>query len=157
MRTLEKIRVGIIDIIIRYLQHFQYGAARILMNSIKVHVLQCGLVIVDKCIPFDVGSWNLLAFAGIFRPKSDQVTLPVRAYLIEHPNGLVLIDTGWHTNVREHPLRYLGPMLYMVNKPVLPPGQSIVEQLSKLGYSPSDIDILVLSHLDCDHVSGLRL
>lgn len=38
----------------------------------------------------------------------------------------------------------------------LPEGQSAKEQLLRLGYMPSDLDYVVLSHLDVDHVSGLR-
>ena len=33
----------------------------------------------------------------------------------------------------------------------------IDEQLAKLNYKPSDIDYVLLSHLDCDHANGLRL
>ena len=34
----------------------------------------------------------------------------------------------------------------------LPEGQSVKEQLLRLGYMPSDLDYVVLSHLDVDHV-----
>ncbi|CCI81866.1 MBL fold metallo-hydrolase [Lactobacillus hominis] len=30
------------------------------------------------------------------------------------------------------------------------------EQLAKLGIKPSDIDYVIISHLDCDHANGLR-
>ena len=31
------------------------------------------------------------------------------------------------------------------------------EQLIKLGYKPSDIDYILMSHMHCDHADGLRL
>lgn len=127
------------------------------MVTIKIHVLHCGTVVVDSMLPFNEGSMNPLAFTGLFRSKKHRMALPVSAYLIEHPKGLVLIDTGWHTDVRINQFKYLGPLLYMVNKAYLPNGEAINEQLATLGYKPSDIDYLVLSHLDCDHVSGLKL
>ncbi|MGG0537711.1 MBL fold metallo-hydrolase [Priestia aryabhattai] len=34
--------------------------------------------------------------------------LPVSTYLIEHPKGLVLIDTGWHTDMRDEQVKILG-------------------------------------------------
>ena len=35
--------------------------------------------------------------------------------------------------------------------------EAIDEQLAKLGYKTSDLDYVLLSHLDCDHANGLRL
>lgn len=36
-------------------------------------------------------------------------------------------------------------------------GEAVDEQLAKFNYKPSDIDYVLLSHLDCDHANGLRL
>ena len=127
------------------------------MDKIKIHVLHCGQVKVDCTLPFRKKTRNPISYTGLFRSKKHQLLLPVSAYLIEHPKGLVLIDTGWHTDVRINQLRYLGPILYMINKAYLPAGEAIDEQLAQLGSKTSDIDYLVLSHLDCDHVSGLHL
>ena len=46
---------------------------------------------------------------------------------------------------------------YPVNKAELPEGQAVHEQLIKLGYKPSDIDYILMSHMHCDHADGLRL
>ena len=35
-------------------------------------------------------------------------------------------------------------------------GWSVDERLAALDYKPSDIDYLLLSHLHCNHVSGLK-
>ncbi len=128
------------------------------MCRINIHVLNSGVVIVDSELAFSTGeSHNPLAFTGLFRSKVHEITLPVSAYLIEHPKRLVLVDTGCHTDVRNHMFSYLGPFLYLANKAYLPEGEAINEQLQKLGYKTSDIDKVVLTHLDCDHVSGLKL
>lgn len=128
------------------------------MDSIKIHVLRCGSVVVDSTLAFnDPNEINPFSYTGLFRSKIHEITLPVWVYLIEHPKGLVLVDTGWHSDVRDHMFRYLGPFLYMANKAFLPEGEAINEQLTTLGYKSSDIDQLVLTHLDCDHVSGLKL
>ena len=127
------------------------------MDKLKIHVLHCGTVVVDDSLPFSNNSRSPIGYTGLFRSRKHQVALPVSAYLIEHPKGLILIDTGWHTDVRNHMFKYLGPILYMVNKAYLPAGEAIDEQLTSLGYHPSDIDYLILTHLDCDHASGLKL
>ncbi len=40
---------------------------------------------------------------------------------------------------------------------MLPKGEAIDEQLSNLGIRPEDLDLVLLSHLDCDHANGLKL
>lgn len=129
------------------------------METIKVHILHCGRVQVDSSLPFSEQTWNPISFTGIFRSKKHKIWLPVSAYLIEHPKGLVLIDTGWHTDVRagDQGKKHMGYFHWLINKADLPEGQAIHEQLNRLGYKPSDIDYLVLSHLHSDHVSGLKL
>lgn len=96
-------------------------------------------------------------YSEILRSKKHQIIVPISAYLIEHPKGLILIDTGWHTDVRTNPKKYLGWIHHKASTPYLPQGQAINEQLAQLGYQPSDIDYLFLSHLHADHVSGLEL
>ncbi|HAT55459.1 MAG TPA: MBL fold metallo-hydrolase [Lactobacillus sp.] len=125
-------------------------------TDIKIHVLHTGLVKVDRALPFHDYYRNPLAFTGLFRSHVNQVTLPVSSYLIEHPKGLVLIDTGWNEVVRQSQWRELGPQV-KINKAYLPAGWSVREQLATLGYQPSDIDYLMLSHLHSDHASGLKL
>ncbi|MDQ0066633.1 N-acyl homoserine lactonase family protein [Chryseobacterium lathyri] len=124
---------------------------------IKVHILHCGQVRVDSSLPFHENSINPLAYTGLFRSKKHQVWLPVSVYLIEHPKGLVLIDTGWNSDVRSHQKEHLGFLQYSVSRALLPDGDAINEQLEKLGYKTSDIDYLVLSHMHADHVSGIKL
>lgn len=127
------------------------------MMDIKVHILHCGTVGVDASMIVNDGSKNPLAILRIFRGGKHRVWLPVSAYLIEHPKGLVLIDTGWHTDVRINQKKHLGWFHSLINKAELPQGQAITEQLAKLGYRPKDIDYVVFSHLHSDHVSGVQL
>ncbi len=126
-------------------------------DSIKLHVIHCGQVQVDIALPFKQKTLNPVAYTGLFRSKRHQVILPVSSYLIEHPKGLILIDTGWHTDVRNNQVKYLGRLHYMIGKAILPQGRAINEQLSQLGIKPKDLDYVILSHLDTDHVSGLKL
>ena len=39
---------------------------------------------------------------------------------------------------------------------MIPKGMTAGEQLDKLGIKSSDIDYVVISHLDCDHADVLR-
>lgn len=84
--------------------------------------------------------------------------MPVSTYLIEHPHGLLLVDTGWNSINRTKwgQVKNLS-FQYPVNKADLPQGAAIDEQLVKMGYHPADIDYLLMSHMHCDHADGLRL
>ena len=125
--------------------------------AIKLHILHCGLVQVDIALPFHQKTMNPFAFTGLLRSKKHQVILPVSTYLIEHPKGLVLIDTGWHTNLRGDQIKNLGRLHYMINKAILPAGQAINEQLDERGIKIQELDFVMLSHLHSDHASGLEL
>lgn len=122
---------------------------------IKIHVFHTGEVIVDRAIPYK--EKNPLAVTGFLRGKKKKITLPVSCYLIEHPKGKILIDTGWHPKyVTEKPHRFFG-LLGKISTPVITEGQSVDRKLEKLGIAASDLDYVIFSHLDFDHTSGLEL
>jgi len=126
-------------------------------QSIKIHVLHCGRVRVDRSLPFKEKTIHPVPFTGFFRNSDCQIWLPVSTFLIEHPKGLVLIDTGWHTDVRVDQKKHMGWFHWCINKADLPEGQAIHEQLQQRGIKPGDLDFVVLSHLHSDHASGLKL
>jgi len=69
---------------------------------IRITILDCGSTFVDEALPLSNRSKNPRAFTGIGRKKRHEIEVPVTAYLIEHPNALILVDTGWDTMVREN-------------------------------------------------------
>lgn len=126
-------------------------------SSLKLHILHCGRVRVDRALPFKEKTWHPAPFTGWLRSMNYQLWLPVSSYLIEHPKGLVLIDTGWHTDVRIDQIKHMGHFHYSLNKADLPEGQAIHEQLMQRGLRTQDLNYVVLSHLHSDHASGLKL
>lgn len=121
----------------------------------KIHILPCGSTIVDEALPFSNKSKNPLAFTGILRGKKHKISVPVTAYLIEHPKGLILVDTGWDTAVRTNARKYEGFFNYFASPGFLPEGEGIVDQLSLFGYRTSDLDYCILTHMDIDHAGGI--
>ena len=130
----------------------------------KIHVLHTGEVRVSPYLPFGGDNCNLLKASGMTTPKEDWIWLPVSVYLIEHPKGLILVDTGWHRDMspegvydKKAQVKSLGSrVLYNVNQGQIPLGEAVDEQLATMGIKPSDIDYVLLTHLDCDHANGLR-
>ncbi|MGG3643522.1 N-acyl homoserine lactonase family protein [Bacillus gobiensis] len=126
------------------------------MSKTKIHVIHTGTVNVDRALPFKEKTLHPLPFSGWLRPNSWRMSVPVSAYLIEHPKGLILIDAGWSEEIRSNQRKHLGFMASTMIKGDLPEGQSIREQLQRLGIKTRDLDHVILSHMHSDHVSGIK-
>ena len=61
----------------------------------KLHLLRCGSMSVSPAVPYG----NRISLRNTARQlladASHRVELPVWTFLIEHPRGPVLVDTGW--------------------------------------------------------------
>lgn len=82
-------------------------------------------------------------------------TLPVNAFLVEHPAGLCLFDTGQtvHATVGGYFPRWQP--FFRLARFELEADDEVSVQLGALGIAPRDIRWVVLSHLHTDHVGGL--
>ena len=133
------------------------------MSTIKIHVFHTGEVCVAPALPFGGEHCTPIKASGIFGRKADRLWLPVSSYLIEHPRGLFLVDTGWARAMspdgvfdKRAQIASLGSyMLYKVNQGRVPLGACIDEQLARMGVRTADLDAVLLTHLDCDHANGL--
>jgi len=127
------------------------------MNYATVNVLKCGEVYIDRALSHDMKSCHPAPYTGWLRRENKKYWAPVSAYLIHHPQkGIVLIDTGWHKDVRKYPRKHLNSFLYSMFKPKLTEGEAIDEQLTGMGIEPKDLEYVILTHLHADHVSGLE-
>lgn len=128
------------------------------MNDLSVQIFRCGEVGVDPTVPHRELSKNPWAFTGLFRNKKRRIYLPVKCFLITHPSGKrILVDAAWDSRVREHPISTITYPMWYASKPILKEGEAIDEQLKAIGVEPRDLDSVVMTHLDIDHTSGLRL
>lgn len=132
-------------------------------SPIRIHVLHCGSMLVSKAVPYGGGVNLKNARRGVFDKVADRVELPVSAYLIEHPKGKVLIDTGWSREISPEGVydaaavkRQLPGYLAAFYHPWVEKGKTVAEQLAAMGIAPEDLSAVVLTHLDADHTSGLR-
>jgi glyoxylase-like metal-dependent hydrolase (beta-lactamase superfamily II) len=74
------------------------------------------------------------------------------AFMVDHPQGRLLIDSGVARRVREH--LETTPLL-MRTLASLTVKQPTIDALAARGLQPSDIRGIVLTHSHWDHVSGL--
>ena len=74
--------------------------------------------------------------------------------LVERPEGLLLVDTGFGSADCADPKR-LGQPFRGAVRPVLDPAETAIAQVRALGHAPTDVTDIALTHLDLDHVGGL--
>jgi glyoxylase-like metal-dependent hydrolase (beta-lactamase superfamily II) len=80
---------------------------------------------------------------------STATQVPVGFYVIRHPKGNVLFDTGNNDRIITDP-SYWGAFIQGLN-PVRTPDVAIDAQLQKIGLRPDDIKYVVVGHMHLDH------
>src|SRR5262249_9892720 len=83
-------------------------------------------------------------------------TVPVTSFLVDHPRGRLLFDTGVHCQARLDPLARLGPERIKRLTVKSRAGDDVVPQLARLGLAPDDVRYVANSHLHFDHCGGNR-
>ena len=79
--------------------------------------------------------------------------LPTYAFAVEHAEGVVLIDSGANAGLKRLPRWH--PYFQLAVKFDVEPEQEAGPQLRALGIAPSDVRLIVLTHLHIDHDGGL--
>jgi N-acyl homoserine lactone hydrolase len=85
------------------------------------------------------------------------LTIPMPSFLIEHPKGLVLFDTGIAPEAIEDPVGVYGQELADGLGIQGTNEQRIDRQVEALGFKLTDVSHIVSSHLHFDHFGGHHL
>ena len=111
------------------------------MAGLKFHHLNCG---------------TFCPFGGKL-VNSSPARMVCHCLLVETPrNGLLLVDTGLGEQVMNGGEHLLELGFKLAARPRLEPNATATAQLKKLGFDPSDVRHVVLTHMDVDHAGGLR-
>ena len=92
------------------------------------------------------------------KDKVRDVTIPVNMWVIDHPKGLVVFDTGNNVAVSDGKCKsHWAAGLCDLLKPNQKRDDVIDAQLRKLGYSPDQVKAVITSHAHLDHIGNIKL
>jgi len=123
------------------------------LGTMKVHAIQTGSVRV-KTAQVEGRGHGLSRRFAIFTDKNWTRWLPTYAWVIEHPEGVIVVDTGQGAHLLESG-KSLHPYLRWEVAFRIDREQEIGPQLRSLGIAPRDVKRVVLTHLHMDHDGGL--
>jgi len=96
-------------------------------------------------------------FGRVMEGAKGSVAMPIPAFLIEHPKGRVLFDSGLHPDCQHNPVGRLGERMASIYKVRFAPGEEISARLEAIDRDPARVDFIVNSHFHLDHVGGNAL
>jgi N-acyl homoserine lactone hydrolase len=110
---------------------------------VKIHVFETGRLRNNQTF-LRAQSWA----GGLLRPRSD-IEFPVYSFLVEHPEGLLAIDTG--LGRRPHIPRWQRRFVpTVVSGPV-----TMDDAMRQRGLDPAGVSRVIVTHLDWDHAGGV--
>jgi N-acyl homoserine lactone hydrolase len=119
----------------------------------KIHAIQTGSVRI-KTAQVEGHGHGAQRMLAIFRDRTWTDWLPTYAWVIDHPEGVIVVDTGQGAHLLESG-RSLHPYMRWEVAFRLEREQEIGPQLRALGIGPRDVTRVVLTHLHADHDGGL--
>ena len=122
----------------------------------KIHAIQTGTVAVKTRQREGVGRGKR-RLLNTFLDREWTDPLPILAWAIEHPEGVIIVDTGETARASEpgyfprwHPYFRTGLREWVARE------EEVGPQLERLGIQPAEVRWLVMTHLHTDHAGGLH-
>lgn len=108
---------------------------------------------------FNTATWSLTnSFLVQLTTPDEAYDAVCPFYLIDHPEGVALVDTGLSHDLLDDPANYGSGAAFMeAFLPAIDYDESMhpVAHLERAGYDSGDVDYVVVSHLHSDHAGHL--
>jgi N-acyl homoserine lactone hydrolase len=130
-------------------------------KEVKVHAVQTGLISVKENFLNQKGQ-GFLSKLNIALGSAYAEFMPIWVWVIEHPEGIIVIDTG-DIEAASHKAFYKDESMgskfnlkAMANKRNISKRDELDTQLARLGIRPDQVSKVVLTHLHGDHTDGVK-
>lgn len=120
----------------------------------KIHAIQTGSVTIRPSQQIGKGR-GLVKMKNILTDKEWTEPLPIYAWAIEHPEGIILVDTGENSRTMEPGYFPTWHPYFKNAKMRVKPEEEIGPQLKNIGINTSDVKHVIMTHLHTDHAGGL--
>ncbi len=130
-------------------------------KEVKVHALCIGTVAVKTNFKTKNGI-GFLSKLNILFDKNYTEYLPIWVWVIEHPDGLIVIDTGENAESKDIDKYLSGESKFAryqfkhACKVKIEPKDELNHQLNKVNLKAEDVKLVALTHLHLDHIDGLK-
>jgi glyoxylase-like metal-dependent hydrolase (beta-lactamase superfamily II) len=123
------------------------------LGALRVHAIQAGGQRLDGGAMFGVVP-KVLWQRKIEADERNRIQMGMRCLLIEHPDGLVLIDTGAGSKEDQKFIDIYG-MELQADVPEQRPDETALEAgIRSAGFTPADVKVVINTHLHFDHAGG---
>lgn len=105
------------------------------------------------------GPFNIQGLIPTF-PEAKQITIPVSMWILKHPKGVVVFDSGNNVAISDgtdNCKKYWSAGNCDFLKPSQKRSDVIDMQLKKLGLSVNDVKVLITSHTHLDHAGNMGM
>jgi N-acyl homoserine lactone hydrolase len=127
-------------------------------SGIRIHALRTGWVAVKTTHrELDVPRW--LAIPSIVMGRRWAGRMPIIVYVVEHPAGVFLVDTGPSPRINDSDYFACDPanaFFYGRNmRFAVPDGDTLAPRLAEAGIDPDRVRTLLITHFHADHIGGV--
>lgn len=130
-------------------------------KEVKVHAIQTGLISVKNNFLSRKGE-GFLSKLNIVLDTSYADLMPIWVWVIEHPEGIIVVDTGDIEEsgkkdfYKKEPFSTRLSLKAMSNRRKINKRDELDTQLTRLGIKPDQVSKVVLTHLHGDHTDGIK-
>jgi N-acyl homoserine lactone hydrolase len=123
----------------------------------KIHAIQTGTVRLKKNQLAGRGAGPMRLANVLFGREWTEEPLPIYAWVIEHEEGVIVVDTGDTARTLEPGyFPRWQPYFKLAVRFNIKPEQEIGFQLKEMGVGPKDVKKVILTHMHTDHAGGLH-
>jgi|TARA_B110000014_G_C20099554_1_gene576926 glyoxylase-like metal-dependent hydrolase (beta-lactamase superfamily II) len=103
------------------------------------------------------GPFNIQILVPTY-PEAKDIMVPVNMWVLDHPKGLVVYDTGNNVAISDGQCTsHWGEGFCGLLQPDQTRADVIDKVLERLGFSVADVDIVIHSHAHLDHIGNIEM